>query len=142
MTWNPERACLLVAAVKASSSAASTRPSNTIDRDLTTRWSPSGNGSQSIVYDLGTVKEVSALSVVWYAPKVSRTAFVIETSTDGKQFGGIDQGVLTGRGTNTALRTFVAQEARYVRITLDAPVSLYEVAIHGQVGEGRRASVE
>jgi hypothetical protein len=130
--WSPERECLAVKAVSASSSARSCRPSATIDRDLTSRWSPSGSGRQSITYDLSATQEVSAVSVVWYAAKAGRTAFAIETSTDGKQFAKVDEGLLTGRGTITTLRTFVTQEARYVRVVLDAPVSVYEVGTHGK----------
>jgi outer membrane protein assembly factor BamB len=140
MRWEPGRACLTVAAVSASSSARGCGPGATIDRDLTSRWSPAGNGSQSVTYDLGTAQEVSAVSVVWYATKTSRAALAIETSTDGQHFGTVDEGALNGRGTNTALRSFLPGVARFVRVTLDAPVSVYEVGIHGPESDTRSAA--
>jgi hypothetical protein len=141
MTWRPESECLPVAGVEATSAARGCPAAGTIDRDLASRWSPSKSGSQSITYDLGAVREVSAVSVVWYATKASRATFSIRVSTDGKRFAQVDQGLLSGRGTNTTLRAFVAADARFVRITLEEPagVSLYEVGIH-RSGEARQAA--
>jgi hypothetical protein len=132
MRWQPERECLPIAAVKATSSASAMRPTNTVDRDLRTRWAPTGPGSQWLVYDLGRQQEVSAVTVVWYALKPCRTGLAVEVSADGKTFKEIDHGAINGRGINTTLRTFLPEHARYVRIAIDAPLSVYEVGIHGK----------
>jgi hypothetical protein len=138
--WLPERECLPVAAVSASSSNRACRPGATIDRDLTSRWQAAAAGKQWIVYDLGSVQTVQAMTLVWYAAKQTNTAFALESSLDGKQFSQVDAGVLTGRGTSTTLRTFMPREARYVRVTLDSPVSLYEVGVHGPSSAESRAA--
>jgi hypothetical protein len=131
--WHPDRECLPIASVKATSFASSMRPSNTVDRNLTTRWASSAEGPQSVTYDLGSVRDISAVSVVWYATKTGGAAFTIEVSTDGRRFGKVDEGSFAGRGTNAMLRAFVTSGARFVRITLDgAGVSLYEVGVHGE----------
>jgi hypothetical protein len=141
MVWHPERECLPVLSVKASSSVRGCAAAATTDRSLATRWTPSGSGMQSITYDLGQVQEVGAVSVVSYASKASQTAFTVEASRDGKTFTQVDAGVLIGRGTNTALRTFVPAEARYMRITLNASdnvrTGLYEVGFHAAPAEQR-----
>jgi outer membrane protein assembly factor BamB len=142
MRWTPERSCLAVSAVRASSSVGKNTASNSIDHDLRTRWTPAAAGPQWTTYDLGNVQEIAAVSVVWYGQTSSRTAFSLETSLDGKAFSQVDAGHLAGRGTNTTLRSFVPQQARFVRLGLlpaqgSACPSIYEVGIHG--GEARRA---
>ena len=140
MCWAPARPCLAIAAVYASSSAGRNAATRTVDRDLRTRWMPSGAGPQWLTCDLGSTRDVSAVSAVWYATKASRTPFTIEVSADGKRFEQVDNGAFVGRGTNTVLRTFVPVNARYVRITMDAPVSVYEVGVHGATADQRAAA--
>jgi len=135
MAWRPGRACLPVISVSATSSARGTRAAGTIDRDLTTRWTPSATGPQSITYDLGTAREVAAVTIVWYAPRQSQAPYAIAVSLDGERFSPVDEGALSGRGTNSTLRSFLPAQARYVRVTLGAPVSVYEVGIHAAAGE-------
>jgi hypothetical protein len=139
MRWTPGQPCLAVSAVRASSSAGKNAASNSVDHDLRTRWSPSGVGSQWLAYDLGSAQEVAAVSVVWYAKTSTRTAFSVETSLDGKAFAQVDAGYLAGRGTSATLRSFMAQQARFVRLSLrpaagSACPSVYEVGIHGDAG--------
>jgi hypothetical protein len=136
MRWKPGRPCLEVASVTTScSSGKANRAANTLDRDLRTRWTAAGSGKQWVLYDLGAVKGVASASIVWYAPRKTRTAFSVEVSVDGRQFAQVDAGLLAGRGTSTSLRSFMPVEARYVRVTLDLAAdavvpSVYEVAIH------------
>jgi outer membrane protein assembly factor BamB len=136
MTWHPEHVCLPVASVKASSQARGTTAAATTDRSLTSRWTPAKTGSQWIEYDLGRVREVSSVSLVWFALRRGETLLKVEVSSDGKQYEVVDCGVLQGRGTKESLRTFPAYAARYVRVSLnttspEAQASLLEVGIHG-----------
>jgi len=133
MRWSPERECLRVASVTASSAARGREANSTIDRDLTTRWTSSTTGPQSITYDLGISRTVAAATIVWYAPRQSRVPYTIAVSLDGKRFSPVDEGALSGRGTNSTLRTFLPTDARYVRVTLGSPVSVYEAGIHGAI---------
>jgi hypothetical protein len=135
--WQCGRPCLKVAGVSASSFSGVNRPGNTADGDIHSRWAPSGAGSQWITDDLGSVQDVASVSVVWYARTSTRTAFSMETSIDGSAFSQVDAGYLSGRGTNTTLRSFVPRQARYVRLSLQvaeggAVPSLFEVGIHGE----------
>jgi hypothetical protein len=138
MNWKPQAPCLDVASVSASSASGKANGAkNTLDRDLRTRWSPARAGNQWLVYDLGKVREVSSASIVWYALRDQQTQFGIELSVDGKQYRAVDQGTLAGRGTHESLRTFLPQEARFIRISLSAgeaapAVSVQEVGIHGE----------
>jgi outer membrane protein assembly factor BamB len=146
LRWNCERPCLAVASVNASSGVKANTGECTVDRDLATRWTPSAKGEQWVSYDLGSTKEVSAVSVVWYDRSSGRTAFSLATSLDGKVFSQVDAGCLAGRGTNTSQRSFVSAQARFVRLTLlpatgSVCPSVYEVGIHGDVVQ-RRASVK
>jgi hypothetical protein len=144
MRWTPERPCLAVSAVRASSTVGKNTASNSVDHDLRTRWTPAAAGPQWATYDLGSVQEIAAVSVVWYGQTSKRTAFSVETSLDGKAFSQVDAGYLSGRGTNTTLRSFVPQQARFVRLSLlpaqgNACPSVYEFGIHGGTGQ-REAS--
>jgi hypothetical protein len=137
MNWRPQAECLSVASVSASSASGKANSArNTLDRDLRTRWSPAHAGHEWLVYDLGRAREVSSASIVWFALRDQQTQFSIELSLDGKQYRAVDQGALAGRGTHESLRTFLPQEARFVRISLSAgeaapAVSVQEVGIHG-----------
>jgi outer membrane protein assembly factor BamB len=137
MRWKPLSVCLNVASVSASSASGKANGAgNTLDRDLRTRWSPGRAGQQWLVYDLGKAREVSSASIVWFALRNQQTQFGIELSVDGKQYRAVDEGTLAGRGTHESLRTFLPQEARFVRISLSAgeaapAVSVQEVGIHG-----------
>lgn len=58
--------------------------SNTIDSDLTTRWSANGNdGSQWIQYDFGSEVPLSGVSIAFYKGDSRNTYFRIESSNDG-----------------------------------------------------------
>jgi outer membrane protein assembly factor BamB len=145
MRWKPESPCLSVASVTASSSSGKANTArNTLDRDLRTRWTPLAAEPQWITYDLGLSRDVSAVSVVWYAAKAGRVPFAIEASTNGRRFENVDTGYFAGRGTNTTVRSFVTRQARFVRLSVqvdkaNACPSIYEVGIH-QAESTRSAS--
>jgi hypothetical protein len=92
-------------------------PANTVDNNLGTRWSASGDG-QWIQYDLGSARTVKYVRLAWYNGNT-------RTSTFDVQVAGAPAGpwttVLANRssnGTSTALEThdFDDISGRYVRI--------------------------
>jgi hypothetical protein len=109
---------------------------NTVDGNLATRWSASGDG-QWIQFDLGATKNVSALKIAFYVGDTRSSTFDIQTSTNGTSWTTIASG-LTSSGTTTALETFDVPDAsaRYVRYlghgnSLNLWNSLTEVEIWG-----------
>jgi outer membrane protein assembly factor BamB len=137
LSWKPQSACLTIASVSASSaSSKANSAANTVDRDLRTRWSPATAGEQWLTYDLGTVREVSSASIAWFSTREQVIPFAVMLSVDGKKYHTVDNGTLDGRGARETLRTFLAQDARFVRIALsvssdkDLP-AVQEVGIHG-----------
>lgn len=135
MAWHPERPTVPVAHAYASSSAALHGPENAIDRDLRTRWSPVQPGADTLTLDLGSATTVSAVSLVWYARNNHRVPLTVLVSPDGERFVEIDNGHLRGAGTNTTLRSFLPERARFVRVAVgsDDPVTachIFEVAVH------------
>jgi len=142
MHWKPDRPCLAVAAVRASSCAAGRDASNTSDRDLRTHWAPAAPGTQWLLCDLGSLREVSAASVVWYSAKPASVMCAIEVSADGATYEQVDAGRLQGRGTLETVRSFVPVSARFVRVALTpaegacAP-RVCELGIHGGVAEAQ-----
>lgn len=88
---------------------------NSLDEDLSTRWSSSGDG-QWINYDLGTSTSVKYVKIAWYKGDTRKETFGIQISTDNVNFTTMFSGVSCG--TTTALETydFADTTARYVRI--------------------------
>jgi hypothetical protein len=138
MSWKPDLPCLTVVSAAASSSSGRANAAvNTLDRDLRTRWSAEKSGAQWILYDLGKTCGVSSVSLVGFAPRAGEAMVKIEVSTDGKAYKTVDSGVLEGRGTNETLRSFLPQNAQFVRVYLNCAssghqTSLQEVGIHGE----------
>jgi hypothetical protein len=112
-------------------------PANTVDDDLGTRWSASGDG-QWIQYDLGATRTVKYVRLAWYNGNT-------RTSTFDVLVGGAPDGpwttALAGKtttGTSTALEThdFTDAGGRYVRIvghgnSMNAWNSITETQIWG-----------
>ncbi|MGO4494788.1 chondroitinase-B domain-containing protein [Paenibacillus sp. 2RAB27] len=91
-------------------------PANTVDGNLTTRWSASGEG-QWIKYDLGAVKKVSFIKIAFISGDTRTSNFDIQTSTDNITFTTVQANVTSS--LNTSLQTFDFPDvdpARYVRI--------------------------
>ncbi len=143
MRWEPGRACLPVASSAASPPTQAGDASWTVDCDLRTCWTPEQARVAWVSYDLGTAQNVAAVSIVWYYLVAGECGFVIEGSTDGTRFDELDRGSMTGRGTQTVLRSFLPEVVRFVRIRFTpsedhtAP-SIYEVAVHGSALETAR----
>ena len=90
-------------------------PSNTLDGDLSTRWSAEGDG-QFITYDLGRIELVQSIGLAFYQPSSIRTNwFDVLLSNDGVAW----CNALTNTfGTNATLVNFDFTDwpARYVRV--------------------------
>lgn len=134
---------LAVTAVSASAHDGNV-PANTIDGNLGTRWSASGDG-QWIQYDLGSNKTVSLVKIAFYKGNERTATFDILTSTNATSWT-----TVISRATSTltlSLQTFDFTDvdpARYVRIVghgNSSPTSgqwnsLTEVEIWGGATQG------
>ncbi len=91
-------------------------PENTLDDNLSTRWSAQGNG-QWIQYDLGSIQELGYLGLAFYNGDIRSTTVDIELSDDGMTWTKVvEQQESSGTSINLEAFDFPDQEARYVRI--------------------------
>ena len=91
-------------------------PGNTVDNNLATRWSGSGDGAW-LQIDLGTARTVTRVGVAAYQGNGRRNRFDIQISTGGGVWNDVLTGAQTG-GTTTAEEFFdipMPQNARYIR---------------------------
>src|SRR6185369_9112375 len=89
--------------------------SNTVDNNLSTRWSGNGNGAW-VRFDLGTSRLVGAIGVAIYQGNGRRNQFDLQLSSDGTSWVTVFAG--QSSGTTTAEQTYDVvpdQPARYVR---------------------------
>ena len=124
-----------VAAVTASANDGNV-PANTIDGNLSTRWSASGDG-QWIQFDLASAKPVNNVIIAWYLGEQRKSTYDMQVSSDASSW----TTVVTNKqssGTSLALEdnTFTITNGRYVRIvghgnTNSAWNSITEVNIKG-----------
>ncbi|HEX7057521.1 MAG TPA: discoidin domain-containing protein, partial [Bacilli bacterium] len=105
---------LSVSSVTASSDDGNV-PSNTLDKDLTTRWSAKGDG-QWIKFDLGTSVTVGSIKIAWYQGDQRTSDFDVEVSADGTNWTQIYSGSSSGYTTQLETYDFSDTTARYVRI--------------------------
>lgn len=94
-------------------------PSNTIDGNLSTRWSANGSG-RYITYDLGSNKSISSMKIAWYKGDQRQSYFKIRAGASTASLTTIYDAQSSGSsGNTTALETYTfdATTARYVRIT-------------------------
>ena len=90
-------------------------PSNTLDGNLSTRWSAEGDG-QYLTYDLGRVELVQSIDLAFYQPSIVRTNwFDVLLSNDGVAW---RNALTNASGTNASLANFDFTDwpARYVRV--------------------------
>src|SRR5213596_701178 len=114
-------------------------PQNTLDNNLATRWSASGDG-QWIRYDLGAVVAVGPVSIAWYQGTAWASAFEIQVSLDTVTWTSVFAGRSSGQTLQPERYDFPTVTSRYVRIvghgqwsgTTELSVwnSLTEVAIY------------
>jgi F5/8 type C domain len=90
-------------------------PENTIDNNLSTRWSSNGIGSW-IGADLEQQKAICSVDIAWYRGD-TRTNNVISVSSEGTAFTNVYSG--KNSGTTSQFEKYSIQEvsARYVKIT-------------------------
>jgi hypothetical protein len=116
-------------------------PGNTVDNNLSTRWSANGDG-QWIRYDLGSARLVTHLKIAFYSGNTRQTRFDIQVSNDNASWTNVLTGALSG-GTTTQEQTFDVADlsARWVRYlghgnTSNAWNSLIEVSIFALPASG------
>ena len=113
-------------------------PANSVDDNLTTRWSGSGDGAW-IQYDLGATRTVTNVKIAWYSGNTRRSTFDV---VGGASPAGPMTPLATGRvssGTSTTLEDYDVTDTavRYLRIVghgnnVNAWNSIAEVEIWGQ----------
>jgi hypothetical protein len=110
-------------------------PANTLDGNLSTRWSAEGDG-QWIKYDLGSMVTVNRVQIAFYLGDQRTQAFDIQVSADGSSWATVFSGHSSGTTTGLQSFDFPNVSARYVRIVGHGNSqndwnSLTEVAIWG-----------
>ncbi|MFB5662802.1 right-handed parallel beta-helix repeat-containing protein [Alteribacillus sp. HJP-4] len=91
-------------------------PENTLDDNLSTRWSAQGEG-EYIQYDLGSVVNVGYMGIAFHSGDLRSSTIDIELSTDGETWSkSVEQQANSGEEINLEPFDFEDQEARYVRI--------------------------
>lgn len=93
-------------------------PQNTIDNNLSTRWSNNGVGSW-IQYDLGQDKTVCDVKIAWYKGNERQSNFAVSVSTDGKSYKDVYSGKSSGTTLNEEVYDFADVTARYVKVTVN-----------------------
>jgi hypothetical protein len=93
-------------------------PSNTVDGNLSTRWSSDGVG-QWLQGDLGAVKTLSAVDIAWHQGNARTNTFVIATSTDGGTWSTAVSTKSSGTTAGFERYAFTPRDARYVRVTVN-----------------------
>jgi uncharacterized cupin superfamily protein len=131
---------LPVAAVSASADDGNV-PANTLDNNLSTRWSAEGDGVW-IQYDLGSSQTVGSVSIAWHQGNVRASSFEVRVSGDGNTWTTV---VPRKNSSGTTLQPqnhdFTDRSARYLRIVgYGNPVndwtSITETTVHGADGGG------
>ncbi len=90
-------------------------PSNTLDNNLSTRWSAYGDG-QWVRFDLGARKSVGKVAIAWHRGDARTARFDIQTSADGVRWGTAYRGISSGMTTRQETYDFTDRSTRYVRI--------------------------
>ncbi|WP_407564614.1 chondroitinase-B domain-containing protein [Streptomyces sp. 184] len=116
-------------------------PANTLDGDLGTRWSGSGDGAW-IRYDLGSPQTVGSTSIAWHQGDTRKNTFDVQLSDDGTSWTTV---LAREESSGTTLQPqnydFADTTARYLRIvghgnTTNDWTSITETTVHGPDGGG------
>lgn len=89
--------------------------SNTLDGDLSTRWSAKGDG-QWIKYDLGKIKKIDAIDIAFYKGNLRYAYFDIELSSNNSSWRQVFTG-MSDKSSGLQNYDITDADARYVRIT-------------------------
>ncbi|WP_226294385.1 polysaccharide lyase family 7 protein [Aquimarina algicola] len=95
-------------------------PANTIDGNLSTRWSSLGASGKYITYDLGSPKKISQLKIAWYKGNQRKSYFKIRAGNSTSNLTTIFDAKSSGSsGSTNQLETYNFNETtvRYVRIS-------------------------
>src|SRR5438552_1941663 len=120
-------------------------PENTLDNNLATRWSASGDG-QWIQYDLGALAAIDHVDIAWYLGDTRTASFDIQVSLDTVTWTQVFSGQSSGQTLQLESYAFPTTPSRYVRIvghgnSTSAWNSITEVAIIGTALPAPAASV-
>ena len=125
---------LTIVGVEASDAQDPNFADNTLDGDLSTRWSAKGDG-QTITFDLGIEQTVSQVGIAWYNGDSRDSTFQIEVSADGESWNQVfdGQSVRTASVYDYAVEESVVQFVRIVGFgnTVNTWNSILEVEISG-----------
>ncbi|MCC8243070.1 chondroitinase-B domain-containing protein [Saccharothrix luteola] len=116
-------------------------PANTLDNDLTTRWSAEGDGVW-IRYDLGSPQTVGSVSIAWHKGDTRTTTFDVQLSGDGSSWTtALERETSTGGTVRPELYDFPDGSARYLRVvgygnTVNDWTSITETTVNGADGGG------
>src|SRR5438309_962391 len=110
-------------------------PENTLDNNLATRWSASGDG-QWIQYDLGALAAIDHLDIAWYLGDTRIASFDVQVSLDTVTWTQVFAGQSSGQTLQLERYAFPTTSGRYVRIvghgnSTSTWNSITEVAIPG-----------
>lgn len=90
-------------------------PENTLDKNLSTRWSAQGDGAW-ISYGLGTLKKVDSLKIAFHKGNSRVQYFEIQLSEDQASWKKVFSGKSNGESNNLQNFEVPDQQARYVKI--------------------------
>ena len=94
------------------------KPVNTLDNNLSTRWSNLGTGSW-IRYDLGQSMTVCDLDISWYRGNERQSNFVVSVSQDDRTYTNVYTGKSSGTTLNQEDYNIPDTAARYVKVTVN-----------------------
>src|SRR5688572_21394012 len=89
-------------------------PANTVDNNLSTRWSGNGSGAW-IRFDLGATRVIAEIGVAVHQGNARRNSFDLQLSPDGTSWTTVFTGQSAGATTLEQRYDFADQSARYVR---------------------------
>lgn len=112
--WGADITQLSVSSVTASGNDGNV-PVNTLDGSLATRWSAQGDG-QWILYDIGSSKTITSLSIAWHKGDQRTAFFDIQTSADTTSWQTVFSGPSSGSSFNFEPCDVTDSVGRYVRI--------------------------
>ena len=101
--------------VTASNAQEPNYPENTLDGNLSTRWS--AEGVQWIQYDLCEVHTISAIEMAFYYGDIRTSSFKIETGNDDENWREVFNGSSSGTTAGLESIAITGSYGRYVKIT-------------------------
>lgn len=90
-------------------------PANTLDGNLSTRWSANGSG-QYITFDLGSSQNVGSVKVAWYKGDQRTSDYDIRIGNSTSSLASVKSGTSSGNTTSLETYNFTTTSGRYVRI--------------------------